>query len=364
MTTTASYDLVSPAHFAAPYETYALMRENDPLYWHGQMGMWFATRYQDVHVILRDRRFSSARADTLMPPGNDEKTQAALRFFTDWMVFSDPPEHTRLRKLISRAFVPRSIAMLEPFVQRVVNEALDRVKGQEQIDIIGDFGFPVPSRVIAHMLGVAPDRVHDFEQWSHDVMRAVSMVGDQDENLAIAYRGIRNMEAYFSELIAQRRAEPAEDLLGLMVQASEDETVLSDEELTATCAMLLMAGHETTSNLIANATLALLRNPGELARSALSPTWPPRPSRSSCATTGRRPGSPGGPRRMSSSAVGQSRPGRWSWASCPQPTATRPFSPIPTGWTSAAAIRATWALAAACTSASAPLWPGWRRGSR
>ncbi len=268
---TAAYDLLSPEHFAAPYRTFALMRENDPLYWHEQMGMWFATRYQDVHAVSRDRRFSSARVDAFMPPGKDEKAQAVRRFFTDWMLFSDPPEHTRLRKLVSRAFVPRSIAMLEPFIHSVVDEALDRVEGRDQIDIIGDFGFPVPSRVIAHMLGVAPDRVHDFEQWSHDILRVPSLVGDQDENLTITYLAMRDLEAYFSELIAQRRAEPAEDLLGLMVQANEDGTMLSDQELMASCALLLIAGHETTTNLIGNATLALLRNPDELARLRAQP---------------------------------------------------------------------------------------------
>jgi cytochrome P450 len=268
---TATYDLLSPAHFAAPYETYALMRENDPLYWHEQMGMWFATRYQDVHAISRDRRFSAARVDAFMPPGTDEQTQAVRRFFTDFMLFSDPPEHTRLRKLVSRAFAPRSIAMLESYTRRVVNEALDRLKGKDQIDIIADFGFPVPSQVIGHMLGVAPDRVHDFEEWSHDIMRVPSLLGDPDENLAITYRGMRDLEAYFRELIAQRRAEPTEDLLGLMVQANEDGTVLAEHELVAHCALLLIAGHETTTNLIANATLALMRNPGELARLRAQP---------------------------------------------------------------------------------------------
>jgi cytochrome P450 len=263
---TATYDLLSPAHFAAPYETFALMREHDPLYWHEQMGMWFVTRYQDVRTVCRDRRFSANRVDAFMPPGTDEKTRAVHRFFTDWMVFTDPPEHTRLRKLFSRAFAPRSIAMLESFTHRVVDEALDRADGQDQIDIIGDFGFPVPSRIIARMLGVAPDRVGDFEQWSHDVLRVAALIGDPQENVNLAYQAIGSLAAYFHDLIAERRAAPAEDLLSLMVQANEDESVLSEHELMADCALLLIAGHETTTNLIGNATLALLRNPGELAR--------------------------------------------------------------------------------------------------
>jgi cytochrome P450 len=268
---TASYDLLSPEHFAAPYETFALMRENDPLYWHEQMGMWFATRYRDVHAISRDRRFSSARVDAFMPPGTDEKTQAVRRFFTDWMLFSDPPQHTRLRKLVSRAFTPRSIAMLESYVHRTVDEALDQVDGKDQIDIIGDFGFPVPSRVIAHLLGVAPDRVHDFEQWSRDILRVPSLMGDPDENLTITYRAICDLQTYFRELIAERRAVPTDDLLSLMVQANEDGSVLSEHELMAHCALLLVAGHETTTHLIGNATLALLRHPAELARLRAQP---------------------------------------------------------------------------------------------
>ncbi len=268
---TATYDLLSPEHFAAPYQTFALMRENDPLYWHEQTGLWFVTRYQDVHAVARDRRFSSNRIHSFMPPGTDEKTQAVRRFFIDWMVFTDPPEHTRLRKLFSRVFSSRSIAMLEPYIHRVADEALDRVKGQDQIDIIRDFGFRVPSRVIAHMLGVSPDRVDDFEHWSRDILRVPELMGDPEENVAITYRAMRSLEAYFRELIAERRAERAEDLLGLMVQANEDGTVLSDQELMAHCALFLTAGHETTTNLIGNATLALLRNPGELARLRAQP---------------------------------------------------------------------------------------------
>lgn len=266
-----TYDLLSPKHFAAPYETFALMRENDPLYWHEQMDLWFATRYEDVHAVIRDRRLSADRVNSFMPPGTDEKRLAVRRFFAGWMLFTDPPEHTRLRKLVSRAFTPRSIAMLESFTRRAVDEALDRVEGKDQIDIIGDFGFPVPSRVIAYMLGVAPERVDDFQQWSRDILRIPSMVGDPGENVGITYRAIGDMQAYFGELIAERRAAPTEDLLSLMVRASEDGSVLSENELVGQCVLFLTAGHETTTNLIGNATLALLRNPDELARLRAQP---------------------------------------------------------------------------------------------
>jgi cytochrome P450 len=268
---TATYDLLSPTLFAEPYPTFDLMRQSDPLYWHEQMGVWFATRYHDVRTVIRDSRFSSARVDAFMPPRNDDKTQAMRQFYNDWMLFSDPPEHTRLRRLAARAFTPRSTATLESFVHRAVDEALDRVKGQDQIDIIADFGFPVPARVIAHMLGVPPDRVDDFERWSNDLLRVPSLVGDPDENFAVSYQAMRDQEAYFRGLIAERRAAPTEDLLSLMVHATEDGSALSERELIAQCTLLLIAGHETTTNLIGNATLALLRNPGELARLRAQP---------------------------------------------------------------------------------------------
>jgi cytochrome P450 len=268
---TATYDLISQDHFAAPYQTYALMRQNDPLYWDEQMGMWFVTRYADVHVVTRDRRFSTARVDSVVPPGTDEKTVAVRRFFNDWMLFNDPPEHTRLRKLCSRAFAPRSIATLESYVQRVVDEALDHVRGKDQIDILGDFGQPVPSRVIAHMLGVAPEYVDDFEQWSYGIVRILSMIGDPDENVKVAFQAMSDLAEYFSGLIAERHEAESDDLLSLMVRASEDGSTLSEHELMANCAMLLIAGHGTTTNLIGNGTLALLRNPGELGRLRAQP---------------------------------------------------------------------------------------------
>jgi cytochrome P450 len=187
------------------------------------------------------------------------------------MAFQDPPERSRLRRLAAHAFVPRAIAGLEDYVRQTVAETLARLDGKDQLDIIRDLGFPVPSRVIAHMLGVAPDRVDDFERWSHDIFAVPSLLGDPDEKVATAYIALDSMAAYFRELIGERRARPADDLLTLLVQAEEDGSVLSEHELIANCALLLIAGHETTTNLIGNATLALLRNPAELDRLRAEP---------------------------------------------------------------------------------------------
>jgi cytochrome P450 len=138
------------------------------------------------------------------------------RFLGDWMLFTDPPGHTRLRQLVSRALAPRSVASLEPAIARIVDEALDRADGG-RLDIVRDLGFPVPARVIADMLGVDRADIDDFEKWSSDSLALPSMIGDPAENLAISYDAIRSLEDYFLTRIAERRAAPADDPLSLLV---------------------------------------------------------------------------------------------------------------------------------------------------
>jgi cytochrome P450 len=270
----ATYDLTSDAYFADPYLTYALMRKNDPVYQLPGTSLWYVTRYEDLAALFRDPRFSSARVDEFFVGISDdlaEQAEAVHRFFSDWLNFTDPPQHTRLRKLMVRAFSPRNIAALEPFVRAVANEAISQIPETGSFDVIADLGFPVPSRVISHMLGVPPDDIASFEGWSHDAVRVMAWTDDQNENVKIAYQGVRNLEGYFRGLIADRRTRPADDLLSLLVQADEDGQILTEQELVSTCALLLMAGHETTTNLIGNAVIALLRHPAELARLRANP---------------------------------------------------------------------------------------------
>jgi cytochrome P450 len=264
------YDLQSPGFFADPYPTLARLRQDDPLYWHEPLGVWLVTRYADVRAVSRDRRMSCARMGFLLT-GSDEKSQVVRRFLSDWMLFSDPPAHTRLRQLVSRAFAPRSVAALEVVVRRIVDEALDRVDGAGQLDIVRDLGFPVPSRVIADMLGVDRADVEQFEKWSHDTILVPAMVGDLDENIAVSYAAIRSLEEYFRTRIAERQAAPADDLLGMLVQPDADGNVLTEDEVVANCVLMLIAGHETTTNLIGMGLLALLENPAELARLRAQP---------------------------------------------------------------------------------------------
>jgi cytochrome P450 len=266
----SNYDLQSLEFFVNPYPTLARMRQDDPLYWDDTMGLWIITRYADVRAITRDRRMSVARMGFLIP-GDDEKSQVVRQFLGDWMLFSDPPGHTRLRQLVARAFTPRAVGKLEAAIQRIVDEALDRVGGGGQLDIVRELGFPVPSRVIADMLGVQRADIDDFEKWSHDTLAVPSMIGDMDDNVAISYDAVRSLEDYFRTRIAERRKAPGDDLLSMLAQPDDDGNALTDDEVVANCALMLIAGHETTTNLIGLGMVALLSNPDELARLRAQP---------------------------------------------------------------------------------------------
>jgi len=264
----AKYDLGSPSYFDDPYETFARMRRDDPVYLDPVTGYSYVTRYDDVLSILRDRRWSSRRADRFFTGVSRERVEqarSASRFLDDWLIFRDPPDHARLRKLVTRAFSARAIAMLEAYTQQVVSAALDRMAGAGEVDLIADFAHPVPAQVIAHMLGVAPDHIAQFKAWVVDLLRLLGQVGDVDQNVAAAYRSVHSLKDYFRTIIAERRKARVNDLLGALIDADEDGR-LGEQELVATCALLLSAGHETTTNLIGNSVLALLRNPAQMTR--------------------------------------------------------------------------------------------------
>jgi cytochrome P450 len=268
------YDLRSAAFFTDPYGTYARMRRDDPVYRDPATGIWFLTRYRDLVALAEDRRFSNTRVSQFfagVSPELADEVEVVRRFFADWLGFVDPPQHTRLRRLTARAFSPRRVAALRGYVQTVVDAAVDRVADAGDADLIAELALPVPAQVIACLLGVPAPDVEQFKSWTEDVLRVPAWVGDPDENLRIAHRGVQNLEQYFRDLIAWRRRNPADDLLGVLVRADQDGQLLTEQELVSTCALLLVAGHETTTYLIGNGTLALLRHPAELARLRAQP---------------------------------------------------------------------------------------------
>jgi len=184
------------------------------------------------------------------------------------MLFRDPPDHTRLRALVSKAFTPKVIENMRSHIQDIVNRVLDRVQGAGRMDVIADLAYPLPVTVICEMLGVPTEDQGAIRQWSADVAQSLDAIGlPTDAEIVTRGRAARReLGEYFRRLLPERRRQPREDLLSLLIAAEEQGDKLTEGELLATCVLLFIAGHETTVNLIGNGLLALLRNPAELAR--------------------------------------------------------------------------------------------------
>jgi pimeloyl-[acyl-carrier protein] synthase len=256
------FNPMAPEFVADPYPTYHRLRAEDPVH-HSPLGFWVLTRYADVIAMLRDPRlikepiaaFVAARFGMAVPPGLGLS-----------MLDRDPPDHTRLRGLVSKAFTPKALESLRPHIQGIVDGLLAKVEGRGEMDLIEEFAYPLPVRVICEMLGVPVADHERFKQWGLDIARGLDaiMLPPDSEVAQRSMAGRRALAAYFRELIAERRAAPREDMLSALIAAEEAGDKLNEDELMATCLLLLVAGHETTVNLIGNGSLALLRHPAEL----------------------------------------------------------------------------------------------------
>jgi cytochrome P450 len=226
------------------------------------------TRYEQCMALLRHEHVSSDPMKSelfqvLMKTMLGGEETPATRLVRHLLLFMDPPDHTRLRSLANTAFSRRAVEELRPRITELVHDLLD---GRDEIDLVGDFAYPLPVTVIAEMLGVPLSDRETFSGWSRDL---VDLFGTEDVSSDAAQRGndaIVAMNEYFTELARERRARPREDLLTAFVEVEDQGERLTHEELLATCLILLIAGHETTANLIGLGTLALLRNPDVLAR--------------------------------------------------------------------------------------------------
>ena len=268
------FDLFDPRFHDDPYPHYAAMREEGPVH-QSPLGSLVFTRHRECQAILRDRRMSSdqrnadpevlsrSRASSLLGP--DDPLGEALSEMAPFL-FRDPPDHTRLRGLVQKAFTPRVVEGMQPFVERVVDELLERAFEEGEVDLVASYAYPLPVRVIAELLGVPPDDQERFEAWSHALARGV------DPELLLPPEAVQErLEAilsfvkYFSELLDDRRRDPGDDLLSGLIAAEEAGEVLTQGEMLSTCILLLVAGHETTVNLISGALLALVEHPDQMA---------------------------------------------------------------------------------------------------
>jgi len=264
-----SFNPMDPEFLADPYPTYHRLRAEDPVH-HSPLGFWVLTRYEDVSAVLRDPRFIKEPLAALVAARFGAEVPRGVGLS---MLDRDPPDHTRLRGLVSKAFTPRVVEGLRPRIQQIVDGLIARAQAVGSMDVIEEFAYPLPVNVICEMMGV-PVKDHErFKGWSLDIARGLDSIwlppdSDIPRRSAAARHAI---SGYFRELIAERRATPRGDLLSALIAAEEAGDKLSEEELLATCILILIAGHETTVNLIGNGVLALLRHPDELHRLRQTP---------------------------------------------------------------------------------------------
>jgi cytochrome P450 len=254
-----------------PYPTYARLHEEGPLHFldvGSKWGVWSIVSHAECSSIAKDPRLSAKRAQqliTLLPVNRQAEFKELARMFSLWMIFMDPPEHTRLRKLLNKGFSPAAIEGLRPQVEAIVDRMLTPLQPGSEVDLMSEFANPMPVRIILEMLGIPQELSETFGEWS----RAIAVFrGSPDrtvEHAQAAQDALIGLTDFFRKTVADRRRNKGNDLISLLIDIEEEGEVLTEEELYAQCIALLFAGHETTRNLIGNGMYTLLKHPQETA---------------------------------------------------------------------------------------------------
>lgn len=247
---------------ADPYPFYHRLRSEAPVYWDERNRTWILTRHADVAAVLRDPRFLA-----VAPLGGSDPRFHVFRDVTRrWLIHLNPPEHTRLRALVNKAFLPRVVEQLRPHIEQTVKVLIDKVQAAGRIDLIADLAHPLPVVVITRMLGVSAKDDVNFQQWTDALSRGLEPADMLTEPiLERANQAAQAFDDFFRGLIGSKRQQPSDDLLSGLIAVEDQGQCLSTDEIIALGMLLFIAGHETTVNLIGNGILALLRHPGQMA---------------------------------------------------------------------------------------------------
>src|SRR6267378_3260435 len=271
-TTGPLFNPLSPEFIRDPYPSYERLRTSDPMHL-TSFGAFVASRHAEASHVLRDKRFGKDFVErSTRRYGPKIMEQPVFRSMSHWMLQQDPPDHTRLRGLVVKAFTARRVEDMRPRIQHIVDETLDRVAAQGRMDLIEDFAFRLPVTIICDMLGIPEEHREVFYTSSRNGGRLLDPVPLSRAEIAQANAGNTMAQMYFQQLFELRRRNPGDDLTTQLVQAEEDGHKLTNEELTANIILLFGAGHETTVNLIGNGLLALYRNPDQLALLKANPS--------------------------------------------------------------------------------------------
>ncbi|MBN9416409.1 hypothetical protein ABS71_08905 [bacterium SCN 62-11] len=262
-----------------PYPAYHVIRKLDPVHWSESWQSWFVSRYEDVASLMKDNRLSVSQvgkfSHRLEGEGEMDEARAQLAKIEVWLasflLFTDPPAHTRLRGLISKAFTPRSVELLAPVVQERVDRLLEPLQTGQVVDLMEQLAVPLPVMTIADFLGSRPQDYRELAGWSHDL---ASFLGDEylsPQSVARSLGSLEGMAGYFQSLMEERRRKPEEDLMSRLLQAQHEGSTLKESEILSMCILLFGAGHDTTTNFIANGLLALLQHPSESSKLVQQP---------------------------------------------------------------------------------------------
>ncbi|OBG40346.1 cytochrome P450 [Mycobacterium sp. E3198] len=256
--------LLDPATRADPYPLLAQFRDLGPLQL-PQSNLTVFSAYRDCDEVLRHPSSSSSNMKSTVAKRQLEAGLLQPRSFPPGFLFLDPPDHTRLRKLVAKAFSPKVVSALEPEIVALVDGLLDRIAEKGEFDVVEDFAYPLPVAVICRLLGVPLDDEPQFSRASAVLAQALdpfsTITGVPPDVVNERMQAVRGLRGYLHDLIERRRSEPGDDLLSGLVAVEESGDQLTEDEIVSTCNLLLIAGHETTVNLIGNAILAMLRNP-------------------------------------------------------------------------------------------------------
>jgi cytochrome P450 len=259
------FNPLSPDFIRNPYPHYERLRTTDPMHL-TPFGTFVASRHAEASLVMRDKRFGKDYVErSIRRYGPKIMDEPVFRSMSHWMLQQDPPDHTRLRGLVVKAFTARRIEDMRPRIQHIVDETLDRIIPRGKMDLIEDYAFRLPVTIICDMLGIPEEHREVFYTGSRDGGRLLDPVPLSPEEIKQGNTSNAMAAMYFQQLFELRRKTPGDDLITQLLQAEEDGSKLSNEELTANIILLFGAGHETTVNLIGNGLLALYRNPEQLA---------------------------------------------------------------------------------------------------
>jgi len=258
-----------------PFPVYRWLRDHEPVHWSASLNAWVVTRYEDVLEIFNQPEvFSSDRfrkVDSRFTSRRPE-VRFVAEVLSDWLVFRDEPDHTRLRALLQKSFTSRQLEKNRQRIQATIDDLLDAVASRGEMDFIRDFAFPLPALVIALLLGVPAQDIEPIKRWSDLLAAYLGGSVDERDNFAEASAGVAELREYFRGLLRDRLKHPTDDLMSLMLRAEHEGDALTSEEVVSNCVLLLFAGHETTTNLLGNGLLHLLREPSQIQALAADPS--------------------------------------------------------------------------------------------